>query len=77
MLEAKYLIATMGDWYVGELFTYIKVFGNNAAHMLPKVVPDRLVLEMISFQIVTEGIYKKCATPKRKFGPSFLLPLDP
>ena len=43
--EAKTLIATMGDWYVGESFTYIRIFGSNAAHMLPKVVPDRLVLE--------------------------------
>ena len=51
--EAKSLIANMGDWYVGESFTYIRVFGSNAAHMLPKVVPDRLVLEDISFQTVT------------------------
>ena len=41
--EAKNLIATMGDWYVGESFTYISVFGNNATHMLPKVMPDMLV----------------------------------
>ena len=37
----------------------------------PKVVLDRLVLEEISFQIVTEGIYKKCVAPKRKFWPKF------
>ena len=43
-LEAKALIATMGDWYVGEYFTYIRVYGRNTAHMLPKVVPDRFVL---------------------------------
>ena len=43
--EAKNLIATMEDWYVGESFTYIRIFGSNAAHMLTKVVPDRLVLE--------------------------------
>ena len=54
--EAKALIYTMGDWYVGESFTYIKVYGSNIAHMLPKVVPDMLVLEELSFQIVTEGI---------------------
>ena len=40
--ETKYLIATMGDWYVSESFTYIMVFGRNATHMFPKDIPDRL-----------------------------------
>ena len=52
-LEAKTLIATMGDWYVSESFTYIRDFGSNVAHMFPKVVSDKLVLEEISFQTVT------------------------
>ena len=65
----------MGDWYVGESFTYIRIFGSNATHMLPKVVPNRLVLEEISFQMVTEGIYKKFAAPKRKFWTKFPLTL--
>ena len=73
--EAKSLIVTMGDWYVGESFTYIRVYGSNGAHMLPKVVPDRLVLEELSFQVVTEGIYKKCVAPKRKFWPRFPITL--
>ena len=34
-------------------------------------MPDKLVLEEISFQMTTEGIYKKCAAPKRKFWPKF------
>ena len=55
-LEAKLLISTTRYWYVGDSFTYIRIFGSNAAHMLPKVVPDRLVLEEIPFQTVTEGI---------------------
>ena len=55
--------------------TYIRVFGNNTTHMLAKVVPDRLVLEDISFQIVTEGIYKKCVAPKRKVWPKFPITL--
>ena len=74
-LEEKDLIATMGDWYVGESFTYIRVYGSNAAHMLAKVVPDSLVLKEISFQIVTEGIYKKCVAPKRKVWPRFPITL--
>ena len=73
--ESKTLIAKMGYWYVSESFTYIKLFGSNVAHMLPKMVPDRLVLEEISFQMVIEGIYKKCAAPKRRFWPKFPLTL--
>ena len=69
--EAKNLIDTMGDWYIDESFSYIRVFENSPSHTLPKVVPDRLVLEEISFQTVTEGIYKKCATPKRKLWSKF------
>ena len=55
--------------------TYIRIFSSNATHMLPKVVPDRLVLEEISFQMVTEGNYKKCTAPKRKVWPKFPLTL--
>ena len=55
-LEEKDLIATMGDWYISESLTYIRVYCRNTAHMLPKVMPDRLVLEEISFQTVKEGI---------------------
>ena len=43
--KAKTLIATMGDWCVGESFTYIRIFGSNATQILPKLVHDRLVLE--------------------------------
>ena len=73
--KEKSLIATMGNWYVGESFTYIMVYGSNMAHMFPKVVPDKLVLEEISFQTVTEEIYKKCVAPKRKVWPMFPITL--
>ena len=66
--EARTLIATMGDWYVGESFAYR---GSNTALMLPKVVPDRLVIEEIYFQTVTEGVYKTLAGPKRRVWPKF------
>ena len=45
--------------------------------MLPKVVPDRLVIEEISFQIVIEGVYKKLAGPKRRVWPKFPQNLGP
>ena len=64
--ESRALIATMGDWYVSESFSYIRIWGSNTVHMLPKIVPDRLVLEVVSFQTVIDGVYKKLVAPKRK-----------
>ena len=43
--KSKNIIATMGDWYVSESFSYIRVFGISTSHMIPKVVTNRLVLE--------------------------------
>ena len=75
--EAKNLIVTMGDWYVGESFSYIRIWGSNTAHMLPKVLPDRLFSEEISFQTVTKGVCKKLAGPKRRVYPKFPQNLRP
>ena len=33
--RAKALISLMGDWYVGEYFSYIRIWGNNIVHLLP------------------------------------------
>ena len=75
--ESRNLIATMVDWYVGESFAYIRIWGSNTTRMLPKVVPDSLVIEEISFQIVTEGVYKNLVRPKRRVWPKFLQNLGP
>ena len=71
--EATTLIATMGDWYVGESFSYIRVWGGNIVHMLPKIVHDRLFLEELSFQNVTDCVYRKLVACKRKSWPKFPL----
>ena len=43
--EARTFIATMGDWYVGESFSYIKISGSNNVHLLPNIVPNKLDIE--------------------------------
>ena len=45
--------------------------------MLPKVLPDRLFSEEISFQTVTEGVCKKLAGPKRRVWSNFPQTLRP
>ena len=69
------LFGTMGDWYVGENFSHIKIWGNNTVHMLPRIVPDRLVLEEAAFQTVNDGVYRKLIGPKKKVWPKFPLHL--
>ena len=77
MPKAKNLIATIGDWYVGESFAYIRVWGSNTTHMLPKFVPNRLVIEEISFETMAERVYKKLPEPKRRVWPNFPQNLGP
>ena len=36
LAEANIFISTMGDWYVGESFSYIRIWGSNTVPMLPK-----------------------------------------
>ena len=43
------LIYLMGDWYVGEYFSYICIWGSNTVHLLPRIGPDRMVLQEIHF----------------------------
>ena len=42
--------------------------------MFPRIVPDRLVIEEVSFHNVTDGVYKELIGPKRKGWSKF--PLD-
>ena len=65
----------MGNWYVDEPFSYIRVWGGNTIHMLPNIVPNKMVLEEVSFQTIIDGVYRKLVAPKRKGWPKFPLNL--
>ena len=60
------LISIMGDWYVGEYFSYICVWGRNTVHLLMRIGPDRMVLQEIDFQTIVDGVFLKLAAAKRK-----------
>jgi hypothetical protein len=50
-------IKDIGDWYVDEEFSYIRIYGcEGYPHLLPRYVLDRLALREISYQTVTIGI---------------------
>ena len=49
----------MGDWYCGEYFTYIKIWGNNSPHLLSKIVPEGMILVEVTYQIAMDGIHDR------------------
>ena len=38
--RAKALISLHGDWYMGEYFSYIRIWGSNTVHLLPRIAPE-------------------------------------
>ena len=48
--RATALITLHGDWYVGEYFSYFRIWGSKMIHLLPIIVPDRMVLHEFSFK---------------------------
>ena len=42
---AREPISMFGDWYVGEYFSYIRIWSSNIVHLLPRIVPDRMGLQ--------------------------------
>ena len=73
--SARDLITLHGDWYVGEYFSYFKIWGSNTVHLLPRIVPDRMVSQEFSFQTVADGAFPKLAKHKKKCWPKFPLNL--
>ena len=67
--QSREPIYTMRDWYVGEYFSYIKIWGSNIGHLLAKIVPDGMVLEEIYFQTMIDGVFEKVTGAKRKGWP--------
>ena len=55
--KARELISVYGDWYVGEYFSYIRIWGSNIVYLLPRIVLDRVVLQEFSYQTVIDGTF--------------------
>ena len=76
IVEYGDLIVEYEDWYMGEYFSYFRIWGSKTVHLLMKFVLDRMVLQEFSFQTVIDGTYPKLAKNKRKGWPRFPLSLD-
>ena len=64
--RARALITLHDNWYVGEYFSYIIIWGSNTVHLFPRIVLDRMVLQEIAFKTVIDGVFSKLTRPKRK-----------
>jgi len=54
--EAKKVISKVGQWYLDEHNTYIRVFeATKAPHLLLAHVPDQLVVGEICYQTILQG----------------------
>ena len=48
----------------------------NTVHLLPRIIPDCMVLQEISFPMVINGVFPKLTKHKKKAWPKFPLNLD-
>ena len=71
--SAREMISPFGDWYVGQFFSYIRIWGSNIVHLLPRIVPDRMVLQELTYHTIIDGVSPKLRKHKKKSSPKFLV----
>jgi hypothetical protein len=55
--KALAVIRRIGDWYLMEHGTYIRIYrATKAPHLLPRFVPDKLVLQEVAYQTMINGV---------------------
>jgi hypothetical protein len=71
--ESMATLKDIADWYMRKYYTYIKVYGNSRApHILPRYVPDRLLIQEISYQTMETGITFSFQVVEKISGPHSL-----
>lgn len=73
-LEAMDCLLKVGDYFVEEIFTYIRVWWSNGClNVLPHYVLDKLLSREISYKTVGTGITLELKKSSKKFSPKFPL----
>jgi hypothetical protein len=68
--KALAIVHKIGDWYLMEHGTYIRVYGaTKSPHLLPRFVPDILVLQEITYQTVIHGVRDSLYRDKKSIWP--------
>jgi hypothetical protein len=74
--EAINAIKEIGDWFIDDEFSYIRIYGcEGAPHILATYVQHRLALRSISYQTVSVGIVAFLSRSQKKQWPSFPISL--
>jgi hypothetical protein len=72
--KAIIVIRRIGDYYLMEHSTYIRIYGvMKPPHLLPQSIPDKLVLQEVEYQAIIHGIGRMLYRSKKEIWP--LLPL--
>ena len=67
--EERVIVGSIGDWYVTENHTYIRIYrATKAPHILPKYITDHVILSKIAYQTF---VHEVGATLVRKIGESW------
>jgi hypothetical protein len=65
--EAMKLLKSIGNWYLQEDYTYLRIYGVTAPpHLLPKYVPNRIILGEIAYQTILQVFNASLAKDSRK-----------
>jgi len=50
-------VSKVGDWYITERGTYIRIFrATKAPHVLPRFIPDKLALQEVAYPTLVHGV---------------------
>ena len=69
-------ISLIGNWYMMNKFTYIRLVGiTPTPHLLPKYIPDKLLLKAFAFQLFEIGQTMELIRRKMKAWTKLLVPV--
>jgi hypothetical protein len=68
--KAITVIRRIGDWYLMEHGTYIRIYGAmKPPHLLPRFIPDKLVLQEVAYQTIIHGVEGMLYRSKKSIWP--------
>jgi hypothetical protein len=75
--KAIAIIRRIRDWYLMENDTYIRIYGAmKPPHLLPRFVPDKLVLQEVAYQTIIHGVRGMLYRSKKAIWPPLPLYID-
>ena len=78
MDEGIQLLYKIGDWYIEKELTYLRIYGATAApNLLPKFVPDRLVLREIAYETLLFGFNASLVKEKLRLFITYPMHISP